>query len=154
MRILVIFPSFVSGPGFRRGFSGFSLMELMVVLVLLGLITSLALPNLTRLYQSISLSLERDEIYDQFRGLGNEALSSGMSLVLRQSSSEDGNALSRYGNFRVHTLQLPTGWSLDLDKDLIVRANGVCLGAYVSLYHLGELYSQFELVAPFCEASL
>ena len=141
--------------------SGFSLLELMVVLVLLGGITSLALPNLTRLYESINLKLERDDILNQLQSLGGLALASRHALIIPMRVTGrvpgrvpgDASATSR-GNYIEHSLALPAGWHVELDRDLIVRANGVCLGAEVSIFHLGEAYAVVDLKAPYCESSI
>jgi len=133
--------------------SGFSLLELMVVLVLLGGITSLALPNLTRLYESINLKLERDDILDQLQGLGGLALASRQAIIVSMRIPGDDSAESQR-NYIEHSLVLPDGWHVELDRDLIVRANGVCLGAEVSIFHLGEAYAVVNLKAPYCESSI
>jgi len=151
MPISAIYPK--AGKLFIGKHSGFTLLELMVVLVLLGVITSLALPNLTRLYESISLKLERDDIVDQLQGLGGLALSSRQALIVSMRAPIDSSADSGQ-NYIVHSLALPVGWHVELDRDLIVRANGVCLGAEVSIFHLGEVYAVVDLKAPYCAASI
>ncbi len=52
---------------------GFTLLELMVVLALLGLIVAIALPNLQTLYDSVTRNTQRDRILDQITVLGREA---------------------------------------------------------------------------------
>ena len=133
---------------------GFSLLELMVVLVLLGGITSLALPNLTRLYESISLKLERDAIVDELQGLGALALASRQALILPMDSQSSELYLGESGNFTKHSLSLPANWHIELDRDLVVRANGVCLGAEVLMFHRDEEYARLDLKAPYCNASI
>ncbi|MBV1905331.1 MAG: prepilin-type N-terminal cleavage/methylation domain-containing protein [Pseudomonadales bacterium] len=135
---------------------GFSLLELMVVLVLLGGITSLALPNLTQLYESISLKLERDAIIDQLQSLGAKALSTQEALIIPLSSftsADRGQYRAASGNYRLHAIDLPDGWLLEFDRDLIVRANGVCLGADVVMFYQGKEYMRMQLTAPYCHVS-
>ena len=67
-------PSSPGGLARARSASGFTLLELLVVLVLVGLVTTLALPNLERLRGAVASKTERDHILDQFAGLGREAM--------------------------------------------------------------------------------
>lgn len=131
--------------------AAFSLLELMVVLVLLGSITALALPNLTRLYESVSLKTDRDFILDQFQGLGSLARVSKNNFILPADSDTEGGASRHAEYFTVFEPDLPQGWSVEVDRDLIVRANGICLGTELTLLYSGEEYARMELAAPYCK---
>ena len=136
-------------PGNR---SGFTLLELMVVLVLLGLIVALTLPNLERLYDSVTRSTERDRILDQLAALGQDTALVGRDRVIVGTTGAvadlDETEARRLGE--VLALDMPEGWDLRVDEPLIIRANGVCLGAEVSLLHRGELLDRLDLKPPFC----
>jgi len=155
---------------------GFTLLELLVVLALVGLVTAIALPNLERLFASVTRETERAYILDQFAGLGLRAMHQGRSYVVLGSewprgatrparTEEDANGdggLSAAGDAAEDTsgfrrdgyepfpIDLPEGWELRLEPPLLVRANGVCLGAGLILHHRGEEDSRLELEAPWC----
>ena len=59
---------------------GFTILEMVVVLVMIGLVTSLALPGLQRMYDSMSDSLERDEVNFALNGLALDVRNQGQSL--------------------------------------------------------------------------
>ena len=52
--------------------------------------------------------------------------------------------------FEPHAIELPDGWEIELDPPLVVRANGVCLGARLVLRHHGTVDVRVELKAPYC----
>ena len=64
----------VAGTSARRGMGGFTLLELMVVLALVGLVTVLAVPNLQRLYEGFTRKSEQGRILNQVAGLGRQAM--------------------------------------------------------------------------------
>ena len=78
--------------------AGFTLLELMIVLALLGLLTALAVPNLQRLFASVSTSTERQHILDQFEALGREALANGRAYVVF-SETPDADTDAGYADF-------------------------------------------------------
>ena len=168
------------GPGFRSIVTpvhGFALLELIVVLLLLGLITALAMPNLQRLAASVARSTERDRILTELAGLGRRAMLEGRDYVVfgaggrRDAGSppaaretvEPGSAGADNG---------PVGPAFDPGgptpvmsltrsicrkagrpasmRPLIVRANGVCLGAGITLLHRGAVDFQARLRPPYC----
>ena len=57
---------------------------------------------------------------------------------------------SSMGRFEPRAIELPDGWEIELDAPLVVRANGVCLGAGLILRHLGVVDVRVELEPPFC----
>ena len=132
--------------------AGFSLLELLVVLALIGLLAAIALPNLPNLYASAMRATERERILDQFAVLGREAMLRGRDQVVlgtlgetAELEAEEVRALgTRYA------LDIPAGWDVYLDRPLIVRATGVCLGAEARLVHDGATVRRLVLTAPLC----
>lgn len=151
--------------------AGVTLLELVVVLALLGLLAALALPNLQRLYEGFARTTERDRILEQFAGLGREAMLRGRTYLIlgdspqwaegqacpaRRASGLDADPLGMScgsglaDGYALHELDLPEGWEVRLNRPLVIRANGVCLGAQLRLIHRGKTVAQVPLIAPHC----
>ena len=151
-------------PGVWRGLGGtaagcrcvgFTLLELIVVLALVGLVVVLAVPNLERLYEGFTRKAEQGRILNRIAGLGREAMLQGRAYAVYGTGddideAEPGRPVS---GFEPYDLEVPDGWELSLDRPLLVRANGVCLGAIVTLAHEGVSATQVILRAPYCRVA-
>jgi general secretion pathway protein G len=139
----------------KRPGRGFSLLELLVVLVILGGITGLAMPNLVRLYESVTTAVERDSILDQLSNMGRIALLNQQAYLLDDSrfSSDSDQEDNITADYPPYALELPPGWDIELEKPIIVRANGVCMGGTVSLLYDGEQRFETELQPPYCHVT-
>ena len=152
------------------------MLELTVVLLLMALVTTLAMPNLERLYAGLTRKTERDSILDQFVGLGRQAMLQGQPYVVfgagvaqdaepHGPARETEDAASRdprarpaghssgppfYAGHERYVIDLPEGWEIRLDPPLVVRTNGVCLGSELILRHGGVVDVRVELEAPYC----
>lgn len=136
------------GARLRQRRIGFSLLELLIVLAVVGLLAALALPNLGQLYQGAARATERERILDQLAALGREALLHRRGYVVFGAGAEE-DADPAY---EVRRLDLPAGWTLELDRPLRVRATGVCLGAQATLRHVdaGQPPLRLDLQPPYC----
>ena len=131
--------------------SGFTLLELLIVLALLGLATAIALPNLERLYVAATRTSERDHVLDQVAALGREAALRGRAYVVFGNARAPGaDAAARYAEYETYVVDVPQGWRLELDRPLVVRANGVCLGGALTLSHAEGEAVRIELTPPYC----
>ena len=128
--------------------AGFTLVEVIVVLVILGLLAGLVLPNMPGLFASATRATERDSILDQFAALGAEALRQGRDFAVLGTDS-DFDA-SEYADFEPFPLIVPEGWEVVVEEPILVRANGVCLGGRVTLRHAEAPPTELELVPPLC----
>ena len=160
--------------------AGFTLLELIVVLLLLALVAGIAVPNLEGLYAGAVRSTERAYILDQFAGLGRRAMHRGQAFVVVGSGEGEASAAppppegpGRAGGPGVagrgsprfalppaaradhapHVIDLPEGWEISFDAPLVFRANGVCLGAELTLRHRGEVDVRLRLEPPFCRVA-
>lgn len=139
----------VTGCEALRG--GFTLLELVVVLALLGLVTAIALPNFERLYAGVTRTSERDYVLDQVAALGREAMLNGRAYVVFGDTAPPELAESaRYADYETYVVDVPDGWRLELDGPLVVLANGVCLGGALTLSHPEEAGVRVELAPPYC----
>ena len=155
-----------------RALLGFTLLELLVVLALVGLVAAIAFPNLERLYAAVTRETERDYILDQFAGLGLRAMRQGRSFVVFDAAgprdsdppdpggsgaaprtaggAEPDRGSSALAGLTPYAIDLPEGWEIRLDPPLVVRANGVCLGAVLTLRYEGEAELPIDLEPPWC----
>ena len=147
--------------------SGFTLLELVVVLTLVSLMTMMAVPNLQRLYGAVARTTERNAILDRFASLGRQALVHRRAYLVvgseapaerkrtKGATRSDGEAPSsgRVSSFERHEpyrMELPDGWTIHVPEPILVRANGVCLGGEVALSYNGEPDVRLVLEPPYC----
>lgn len=141
---------------------GFTLIEMLFVLFLVATITALVAPNTERLYASIAGKTDREYILDQFAGLGRMALRHGQAYVVSppgtngpeaEASSAAPAAPPLLADAKPYVIDLPEGWTIDLDRPLVVGANGVCFGATLTLRHEGRIEARLALEAPYCRVA-
>lgn len=118
---------------------GFSLLELLIVLVLLGLMAALAGPSLHRTYERLVASSERDEVLRQLSQLPLRVRARGKAVVLPDRS----DALGAW-------LDLPTGWRVHTISPLRIELSGYCHGGRLRLSGPGQVL-EVGLRAPYCE---
>lgn len=108
------------------GVRGFTLLELLIVLVLLGLVTGLVAPLVSK---SLTAARERAvsaELSALLEGLPVRAFGAGTELTV------DSQALTRLVG------ELPSGWRIKVDPALSYSPSGVASGGEVSLIAPGR----------------
>jgi prepilin-type N-terminal cleavage/methylation domain-containing protein len=117
---------------------GFTLLEILVVLLLTAMLGGIALPRVVSIYDSVRFASERDELLDQLAGLGQIRVSAGEPLQILEA--ED---LRRAG------LGPPETWRVTVLEPFVLRANGSCTEGRLSLAGRGRV-ATVRLVPPFC----
>ena len=120
-----------------RASSGYSLVEVIVVLVLLSFVTSLVIPNLSSTLERFQFRSKQDEVLTQLSGLGYLAYQKQQAIVLYPGDDLD------------DLIELPEGWAIEIEGPIRYQANGICLGGTITLIYKQEA-KEFLLTAPYC----
>lgn len=119
---------------------GFTLLELMVVLVLMGLLASVVLPRMSKLYDRTQAAFELEDIRLALARIPLQAFTANVRYELTKLPSDTNQSL---------TISLPDGWTIQAASPVIYQANGICLGGdLVAAY--GDVKYEFALLPPNC----
>lgn len=154
---------------------GFTLLEVLVVLSIVGLLSALSLPQFSVIRDRLEFTLGRESFERELSGLSYRALSGGRPLVLSgqyprkpQDDVPGGwtdNQLATVveepierGQYRTlspinaddEPLALPPNWKLIAEKPVIYQVSGFCSGGVVTLA-VGEQRYVYDLKAPECQ---
>jgi len=124
--------------------SGFTLLEMLVVLAIAGMLAGVTLPNLSKMADRARLSTQRQSILSGIENLGYWAYSNGKPYTLTaldQSSEKP-------------PFSIPEGWRLKAERPITFAVNGVCSGGVIALSGPDQASEQLLLKAPLCRVEL
>ncbi|GAB6195023.1 pilus assembly FimT family protein [Lysobacter xanthus] len=121
----------------RAEVRGFTLLELVVVLTIMGLAAAMAAPSLFRSIESWRARDAVEALRDQMHGLPAKARSSGRSIVLGETKDPP-------------PFDVQPGWTVAIPRPWTVRANGYCEGGEVALSQGARTWT-LRASAPFCD---
>jgi len=119
--------------------NGYTLLEIIIVITLLGLMSGLAIPSLSSLYNSFQWANKRDDVLRRIGMLGYSAFQERREFELKDYPSPD-SALP---------LELPDGWQIKAEHPICYKSDGVCLGGKLQLSY-GETIILLNLKPPHC----
>jgi prepilin-type N-terminal cleavage/methylation domain-containing protein len=119
----------------KPAWSGFTLIEITVVLLIFGVILAVAAPGLGRMYSRLETRSAVQKVTSGISALPLQAWALGEEGTLDELAARH--------------LELPSGWSLADADTVFIRANGVCSGGTVMLL-TPDLDLELELEPPFC----
>jgi len=136
-------PAFGGRGNTVAGSDGFTLLEMIVVLAILGLATALVAPSAIRGIDSWRRQSELDALLDQIRALPGEARARGRAIDITDESVKAPTS----------PLRVASDWKVGVPKAWSVSANGVCAGGEVTI---GNEIGQRTIVvaAPFCDPAV
>lgn len=120
---------------------GFTLLEVIVVLAIMGLVTAVVTPSVLRGIDSWRRQAQADLVIDQLRGLPGRARATGRTIEVSADTLSADDA----------PLRVEEGWRLAVPSPWRVQANGACGGGQVEL-HGGDRVVVVDVAAPFCDA--
>lgn len=136
----------------NHAIKGYTLLELLVVLSLVGFITAIALPNLVTLSERIASRLQLEDIVTDINSIGFKAFQDSRAYQLGNTGILQTDVPTDVLNSSdAYPLDLPDGWQLSVDTPIHYKSNGICLGGELRLHHLDELILNEMLRTPFCQ---
>lgn len=126
---------------------GFTLIEMMAVLVLFGLLTAVVAPNFERWFTSTQQRVGVSELAVRMQQLHARAALLGQNYELNGTSAKLPLADGR------PALELPQGWSFKDGQSLIVRASGLCRAATVEFASATQFVA-LDIGEGSCEVSI
>lgn len=129
--------------------AGFTLLELLIVIVLLGVIGAVAVPATKGMFDRWRVGLQRDDVEKQLADLGPKAFLEGRTIVLATSAPPVAGKAAPPPNPSDPKLDLPPGWRMVADPPIVYRADGVCMGGLVRLEADDQRF-EYRLEGPRC----
>ncbi|MHB1206446.1 MAG: prepilin-type N-terminal cleavage/methylation domain-containing protein [Rhodospirillaceae bacterium] len=168
-------------PDARADSRGFTLLEMLVVLLIVSLTAGIVVPRMTTMGASFDFALKREAFEQTLNGLAYQAFRDNQDLLLlgdytaagRIEGSEPKHELgdTLAGNLRTRSLidqqrehlppiapayaalPLPPGWRVSVAAPVYFRASGFCGGGAVVL-DIGRAEYSYTLSPPQCHAQL
>lgn len=132
---------------------GYTLLELLVVMLIFSLLSALVIPRLSTVYHSFQLAYTRDDIIAQIGSLGYQAFQQGQNFKLIRyppSAPENGDSKEKVEEQQILPLELPPDWQIRTETPLFFQANGVCRGGTVFIHYQEQVF-RLLLEPPFCQ---
>lgn len=165
----------------RAGQHGFTLLEILIVLLIVGMTSAVVFPRLGTMAASFEFASQRDDLERTLNGLSYRAFRENSDLLLAGTYTEDGrgekprrqaerSGILRAGlatrsllpaarehlppvNAKPADVALPPGWTLVVAEPIYFRGSGFCSGGRAEVY-VGRLQYAYEMKPPLCRAVL
>lgn len=145
----------------RRSQTGFTLLELVVVMVLLGLMTSLALPSMQRWHAGLVARSDASAVVDALQaaafnaGVQKQDVRMDASSFVVATPGEAGPdpdsapALTPDGK-KLARIILPPGWQVGRSVPATFGGNGLCTPGLIALQSASGAAMIFQVQGPLC----
>ncbi len=154
----------------KRLDAGFSLLEMLMVVFIMGLAVAVVAPNFPLLFDRLAFANQRDSFLKEINTLPYDSFSTSQDLVLSESvlgsnlpiadellingqvdtNSPDFQIPYRSSNLKPAELTVPDGWTIRIPQPIFYRASGFCTGGDIKV-SVGDLEYDYELVSPYCQ---
>ena len=164
-----------------RASSGFTLLEILIVLVIMSMTSAIVFPRLGTMASSYEFATQRDMLEQTLNGLSYAAVRENTDLILFGTYTEAGRDVRKqerggFGetlnpgmltrsllpNAREHLppvnaqpakIPLPAGWELAAAAPIYFMGSGFCTGGTISVA-VGRLQYAYDMKPPHCRAVL
>ena len=134
--------------------AGFSLMEILVVLVIFALSTAVIMPSMSRMLDQATAHAVFFDFQKQVSDLRREANRTGEPLVILDPSAEESLSLSLEGGLKapdgLRVLELREPWSYTLAPALEIAEGGICSIASANLVHQDRVVMTLRTLSDDC----
>lgn len=136
-----------------RRVTGFTLIEMLLVVLIIGLLTSLTAPRIAANLDSYEVASQRREIEDQIRQLPRRIRYLGRAVELPKDL-----LVPNLGD-GAPAVRLPEGWSIKFVPPLQISARGACSSSSLELtrgddrsgaayYDISEISCELKRLSP------
>lgn len=128
---------------------GFTLIEVMVTLTLLGLLVAVVFPNMSRWYAGLQRRQALAQVRAQLQQLPAVAVFVGQDLSLTEVMGAQATVPARY------RVALPPGWTLVDAGNLRFLRTGYCRAGTATLTVVAQQVNVYvRLLSPMCDLSM
>ena len=127
---------------------GFTLIEMTVVLVLLGLMSSMVIPSIQRWFDSVQERAQLTEVFTQLQRLASRAALNSETVYVSNSNWK--NALSD----DLPALSLPDGWNISKTDNVVFYHSGSCAHGKLELQSPDGKKLLIDISAPGCQINV
>lgn len=125
--------------------TGFTLLEVLTVLVITGLLAAIAIPQMRRLAEAVEADGQRRMVRESIEELGYRAYLAASPITLDGKSTQ-----AAATNAAEPGLAVPGGWQIRVSAPIRFAASGMCGGGRLAIVDPRGVSEWYVLRPPHC----